>query len=91
MKTYNLKRFQTITAGCRSTGAMYMTIKNNLLALQYLMEETILICVIPGPNEPLFEQLNNILVPFVEDVQLLYQGVYPLFQLIQFISIYFIF
>ncbi|KIJ28204.1 hypothetical protein M422DRAFT_90591, partial [Sphaerobolus stellatus SS14] len=71
----NIDWFQTITAGCHSTGAMYVTIKNNPPALQYLMEETILICVIPGPHEPSLEQLNYILEPFVEGVQLLYQGV----------------
>ena len=69
-----MSRFQTIKGSIHSTGAMYATIINNPRAIRFLCEETILICVVPGPREPSLEQLNYILEPFVQDVHILYGG-----------------
>jgi len=67
-------RFQTIKGSTHSTGALYVTIKNNPPAIVNLMEETILVCVVPGPNEPSLEQLNSVLEPLISEIQELYQG-----------------
>lgn len=40
----------------------------------FLREETILVCVVPGPHEPSLEQLNYVLEPFVREVHILYGG-----------------
>ena len=51
-----------------SCGAMYVTILNNPLGKRFLREETILVCVIPGPKEPSLEQLNSVIEPFVDEM-----------------------
>lgn len=53
--------------GHHSTGAMYLIICNNPRAKRYLREETILVCVMPGPTEPSLEQMNYVLDPMVDD------------------------
>lgn len=60
--------------GKYSCGAMYATILNNPTEKRFLREETILVCVIPGPTEPSLEQLNSIIEPFVEEMMLLKNG-----------------
>lgn len=57
-----------------STGAIYLIICNNPRAKRYLREETILICVIPGPSEPSLEQMNPVIDPMVDDLNRLYNG-----------------
>lgn len=57
-----------------SAGAIYATICNNPRAVRFLREETILVCIIPGPSEPSLEQLNYILEPLTEDISRLYSG-----------------
>ena len=57
-----------------STGAIYVTILNNPRSKRFLPQETILYCVIPGPQEPTLEQLNHITEPLVEELQALYEG-----------------
>lgn len=57
-------------------GAIYCTICNNPRAKRFLREETILLAVIPGPNEPSLEQLNSILEIFVLEARQLYSGMY---------------
>jgi hypothetical protein len=73
-ETLTWPRFQTIKGSIHSTGAMYATIINNPGAVRFLEEETILVCVIPGPHEPSLEQLNHIIEPFIRDVDTLYGG-----------------
>ncbi|ETW82454.1 hypothetical protein HETIRDRAFT_426132 [Heterobasidion irregulare TC 32-1] len=58
-----------------STGAIYVTILNNPRSKHFLPQETILYCVIPGPQEPTLEQLNHITEPLVEELWALYEGV----------------
>ncbi|KAF8511756.1 hypothetical protein JB92DRAFT_3117700 [Gautieria morchelliformis] len=70
----NIDWFQTIKGSIHSTGAMYATIINNPRAVRFLEEETILVCVIPGPHEPSLEQINHIIEPFIRDVNTLYGG-----------------
>ena len=57
-------------------GALYMTCCNNPCGIRYLTEETFLIMVLPGPNEPNLEQLNKIMTKFMSDMIELYRGVY---------------
>jgi len=51
-----------------------VTIKNNPPAIVNLIEEIILICVIPGPNKPSLEKLNSVLKPLISEIQGLYEG-----------------
>lgn len=60
--------------GKYSVGAVYCTIANNPRAKRFLQEETILLAIIPGPEEPSLEQLNSILEVFVAEAQRLYSG-----------------
>ncbi len=59
---------------CHSTGAVYATVCNNPRSIQYLAEETYLIYVFPGPYEPTLTQLNNVLVPAINNAKILYNG-----------------
>lgn len=61
-------------AGKYSCGAMYATILNNPYPKRFLREETVLVCVIPGPSEPSLEQLNSVIEPFVEEMLTLGNG-----------------
>ena len=67
-------RFQAIKAGSHSTGAMYMTCCNNPRSLQQLQEETILVMVVPGPDEPTLEQMNKLINIWVQHMLVLGQG-----------------
>lgn len=71
-----LRRFQAVKgkAGYHSTGAFYAVICNNPCTIRYLAEETILVMVIPGPDEPSLEQMNHLLEPFVESLLRLEKG-----------------
>jgi hypothetical protein len=51
-----------------------MTCCNNPRGVRYLTEETFLIMVIPGPNEPTLEQLNKIMDRFISEMIQLYSG-----------------
>lgn len=64
---YNL-RFTSNKGGKHSCGAIYVTILNNPLSKRFRREETILACVIPGPNEPSLEELNFVMEPLVDDL-----------------------
>ncbi|KAG1717310.1 hypothetical protein EDB19DRAFT_1840448 [Suillus lakei] len=66
----NIDWFQAVKGklGYHSTGAFYAVICNNPRSIRYLPEETILIMVMPGPNEPSLEEMNYLLEPFVESM-----------------------
>ncbi|KAG1725168.1 uncharacterized protein EDB91DRAFT_1254905 [Suillus paluster] len=72
----NIDWFQTVKgkSGYHSTGAFYAVICNNPREIQYLAEETILLMVIPGPDEPSLEQMNYLIKPFVERVEFRVNG-----------------
>lgn len=51
-----------------------MTLYNNPRSIRFLHEETLLVLVIPGPQEPSLEQLNEVLYPVVQSMKQLYNG-----------------
>ncbi|KAF9222500.1 hypothetical protein BS17DRAFT_767723 [Gyrodon lividus] len=73
----NIDWFQAVKgkAGFHLIGAFYAVICNNPCSIHYLPEETILVMVMPGPEEPSLEQMNNLLEPFVESMLWLEKGV----------------
>ncbi len=73
-KAYDTFRFRGLKRGKYSVGAVYATICNNPRAKRFLLEETILVAIIPGPDEPSLEQLNSVLEPFVLEARELYSG-----------------
>ena len=60
--------------GSYSVGAIYLTVDNNPRSKRFLREETFLLAIIPGPDEPSLEQLNYILNLFIPDFKELYNG-----------------
>ncbi|KAI1792694.1 hypothetical protein LXA43DRAFT_1130213 [Ganoderma leucocontextum] len=70
---FNIDWFRGFKRGKYSVGAIYATICNNPRAKRFLLEETILLAIIPGPEEPSLEQLNAVLEPFVADARHMYQ------------------
>ncbi|KIK44122.1 hypothetical protein CY34DRAFT_54623, partial [Suillus luteus UH-Slu-Lm8-n1] len=73
----NIDWFQAVKgkSGYHSTGAFYAVICNNPRSIRYLPEETILVMVLPGPDEPSLEEMNYLLEPFVESMLRLEKGV----------------
>ena len=69
-----VSRFRGTKRGRYSVGAIYATICNNPRAKRFLMEETILLAIIPGPDEPSLEQLNAVLEPFATEARAMYSG-----------------
>lgn len=69
-------RFGSTKSGRHSSGAVYITICNNPRQKRFRRDETILACVIPGPNEPSLEQLNSVLMPFIRDMKKLANGIF---------------
>ncbi|KAH9855660.1 hypothetical protein C2E23DRAFT_693171, partial [Lenzites betulinus] len=61
--------------GKYSVGAIYATICNNPRARRFLREETVLLAIIPGPEEPSLEQMNYVLEPFVAEAHRMYKGI----------------
>ncbi|CDO77902.1 hypothetical protein BN946_scf184624.g1 [Trametes cinnabarina] len=59
-----------------SSGAVYVTIVNNPRGIRFSREDTFLYCLIPGPHEPSFEQINELLKPFVDDMLELGNGMH---------------
>ncbi|KAI0372088.1 hypothetical protein BV20DRAFT_1034933 [Pilatotrama ljubarskyi] len=72
---FNLDWFRALKRGNYSVGAIYLTVCNNPRSKRFLREETFLLAVIPGPNEPSLEQLNSVLDIFVPELLELYNGV----------------
>ncbi|KAG0693990.1 hypothetical protein DFH29DRAFT_881020 [Suillus ampliporus] len=73
----NIDWFQAVKGklGYHSMGAFYAVICNNPRSIHYLPEETILVMVMPGPDEPSLEEMNYLLEPFVESMLRLEKGV----------------
>ncbi|KAJ7154970.1 hypothetical protein C8R43DRAFT_923002 [Mycena crocata] len=67
--------FQAVKGSKHSTGALYMTLCNNPREIQFFREESFLVIAIPGPFEPSLEQLNQVLISFVDSMKRLYNGV----------------
>lgn len=60
--------------GNYSVGAIYLTVCNNPRSKRFLREETFLLAIIPGPDEPSLEELNHILDVFIPELLELYNG-----------------
>ena len=73
-------RFRATKRGGYSVGAVYVTICNNPRSVRLRREETLLYCVIPGPNEPSTAQLNRLLGPLHVELEKLYNGGHCIFQ-----------
>ena len=58
-----------------SVGAVYMTIQNQPREVRNLRSNTILVCLINGPNEPSTFEMNNYLKPLVDDLLVLMNGI----------------
>lgn len=69
-------RFRAMKRGNYSVGAIYLTVCNNPRSKRFLREETFLLAVIPGPDEPSLEELNHILDVFIPELLELYNGKY---------------
>ncbi len=67
-------RFRAYKRGKYSVGAIYCTVCNNPRSKRFLREETILLAIIPGPDEPSLEALNPVLEVFALEAKELYQG-----------------
>ncbi|KIP04677.1 hypothetical protein PHLGIDRAFT_120505 [Phlebiopsis gigantea 11061_1 CR5-6] len=61
-------QFCPMKSGTHSSGAIYITILNNPRERRFRREETILVCMIPGPNEPSKEELNFVLEPLAQEL-----------------------
>ncbi|CDO76806.1 hypothetical protein BN946_scf185033.g3 [Trametes cinnabarina] len=72
---FNIDWFRGMKQGKYSVGAIYCTICNNPRAKRFLREETILLAIIPGPEEPSLEELNSVLEIFVMEARRLYDGI----------------
>ncbi len=51
-----------------SVGAIYMVLLNLPVDIHYRVENMFLVGIIPGPAEPLLDQINHILEPLVDDL-----------------------
>lgn len=71
----NIDWFQPFKRYTYSYGAMYITILNLPRDERYMLENTILVGVIPGPREPI-KTMNNYLMPLIRDLKHLWDGVY---------------
>ncbi|TBU31209.1 hypothetical protein BD311DRAFT_657062, partial [Dichomitus squalens] len=59
-----------------SVGAVYITFNNLHRSVRYLQRNVHLLMVIPGPHEPSLEQLNHMLEPAVQELKIIYSGVF---------------
>ncbi|KIY48977.1 hypothetical protein FISHEDRAFT_42291 [Fistulina hepatica ATCC 64428] len=72
--TCNLDWFGITDSRPHSTGAFYNSFDRLNRAVRYLPHNVHLATVIPGPHEPSLEQLNNVLMPWVQGMRRLYAG-----------------
>ncbi|KAJ2970782.1 hypothetical protein NUW54_g12655 [Trametes sanguinea] len=72
---FNIDWFRALKRGNYSVGAIYLTICNNPRSKRFLPEETLLLAVIPGPDEPSLEELNSVFEIFIPELLELYNGI----------------
>jgi hypothetical protein len=70
----NIDWFQPFKHTQNSEGVIYLSIMNLPRQERFLQENTILVGVIPGPNEPK-GTVNSFLEPMVDDLLQLWEGV----------------
>ncbi|KDN40631.1 hypothetical protein RSAG8_07960, partial [Rhizoctonia solani AG-8 WAC10335] len=71
----NADGYQTFSNGNYSTMGVYITINNLPIYLRTLIENMLLVIVIPGPNEPTAYEFDQMMEPLIEDLIALAQGV----------------
>ncbi|KAF7314745.1 hypothetical protein MKEN_00948500 [Mycena kentingensis (nom. inval.)] len=71
----NIDWFQAVKHANHSTGAMYAAVCNNPRGIRFLCEETWLLMMFPGPQEPSQRQFNNVLKIATTNFKKLYNGV----------------
>ncbi|EUC60787.1 transposase family Tnp2 protein, partial [Rhizoctonia solani AG-3 Rhs1AP] len=71
----NADGYQTFSNGSYSTMGVYITINNLPFYLRTLIENMLLVIVIPGPNEPTAYEFDQMMEPLIEDLIALTQGV----------------
>src|SRR4051812_13092667 len=57
-----------------SVGAIYLTILNFPRHLRFKKENTLLVGIIPGPQEPSVEEIQGYLIPMVDELLQLWMG-----------------
>ena len=73
--TLNVDWFQPFTRSDYSCGAIYLTVNNLPRTIRFKTENVILVGLMPGPNEPRTDEINNYLKPLIDDLKELYYGV----------------
>ncbi|KAF8594301.1 hypothetical protein BDV93DRAFT_565570 [Ceratobasidium sp. AG-I] len=71
---YLWRRFQSFSNGKYSVDGVYVVINNLPFYLRHLIENTMLVIVIPGPNGPTDFEFDQIMEPLVDDILRLEQG-----------------
>lgn len=71
----NVDWFQPFSNSEHSVGVIYMVVLNLSRRIRFLPENVIIVGIIPGPREPELV-INTFLKPFVDDLLLLWHGVY---------------
>ncbi|CEL56451.1 pleckstrin homology-like domain, family B, member 1 [Rhizoctonia solani AG-1 IB] len=71
----NLDGFQTFNHGNYSTMGVYITVNNLPPHLRTIIENMLLVIVIPGPNEPTAYEFDQIMEPLIDDLVALGQGI----------------
>lgn len=71
-------RFQAFKNGKYSTNGVYIIINNLPFYLRTLIENMMLLIVMPGPNEPPTYEFGQIMEPLIDDLILLEKGEIPL-------------
>ncbi|KAF8594300.1 hypothetical protein BDV93DRAFT_396469, partial [Ceratobasidium sp. AG-I] len=65
---YLWRRFQSFSNGKYSVDGVYVVINNLPFYLRHLIENTMLVIVIPGPNGPTDFEFDQIMEPLVDDI-----------------------
>lgn len=69
-----LNRFQAFKNGKYSTNGVYIIINNLPFYLRTLIENMMLVIVMPGPNEPSSYEFSQIMEPLIDDLIALEKG-----------------
>ena len=72
--TYAIRRYGATTNRPHSSGAVYLAFNNLHRSVRFLPHNIHLVTMIPGPKEPSLEQINYVLEPVKDELDLLYIG-----------------
>ena len=76
MLTINIDWFQPFVGTQHSSGGVYITIQNLPRAERNQKKNVICAAILPGPKEPKTTEINSYLAPLVDELQMLFQGVF---------------